>query len=140
MTLQEQIGKKARNYAIETVTKCENVTKDELIEFAETDYIKGANAILEAMRWRDVISEPPPMGKEVLFFHEDWIDEDFNPDGVRIGFMEDEDFITAYYWSHQDCYMTISHSECDDNPSYSKKTKSSIDPQKWRAINLEDIE
>lgn len=100
--------------------------------------ISFANFILskwqEAERWRNVEEELPPIGEEVLFFHEDWIDEDFNPKGVRIGFRLDEDYVTAHYWSHQDCYMTISHSECDNNDAFSDKTKKSINPHKWKPI------
>lgn len=89
----------------------------------------------EAERWRKVGEELPPLGEEVLFFHEDWIDEDFNPKGVRIGFRLDDDYVTAHYWSHQDCYMTISHSECDNNAAFSDKTKKSIEPHKWKPIS-----
>ena len=86
-------------------------------------------------RWRKVSEELPPEGEEVLFFHEDWIDEDFNPKGIRIGFYESDDYTTAKWWSIQDCYMTISHSECDDNPSFSDKTRNSIEPQSWKPID-----
>lgn len=86
-------------------------------------------------RWRKVSEELPPEGEEVLFFHEDWIDEDFNPKGIRIGFYESDDYTTAKWWSIQDCYMTISHSECDNNPSFSDKTRNSIEPQKWKPID-----
>ena len=48
--------------------------------------------------------------------------------------MRKEDFTTAKWWSVQDCYMTISHSECDDNPAYSEETRKSIVPQKWKPI------
>lgn len=89
----------------------------------------------EAERWRNAEEELPPLGEEVLFFHEDWIDEDFNPKGVRIGFRLDDDYVTAHYWSHQDCYMTISHSECDNNAAFSDKTKKSIEPHKWKPIS-----
>ena len=86
------------------------------------------------MEWKNYKDEKPPMGEEVLAYHSEWIDEDFNPTGTRIGFQMEDDFVSAYYWAHQDCYMTISHSECDDNLSYSEKTKSSINPEKWISL------
>ena len=98
-------------------------------------YKNGYNKALHSSRWRKVSEELPPEGEEVLFFHEDWIDEDFNPKGIRIGFYESDDYTTAKWWSIQDCYMTISHSECDDNPSFSDKTRNSIEPQRWKPID-----
>lgn len=71
------------------------------------------------------------MGQQVIAYHREWIDEDDNPKGVRIGWQCDDDFTSAYWWSYQDCYMTISHSECDDNPAFSEKTKNSIEPELW---------
>ena len=96
---------------------------------------KGYKSCLHSSRWRKVSEELPPEGEEVLFFHEDWIDEDFNPKGIRIGFYESDDYTTAKWWSIQDCYMTILHSECDDNPSFSDKTRNSIEPQRWKPID-----
>jgi hypothetical protein len=51
-------------------------------------------------------------GLEVLGYHPDWIDEDFNADGTRIGFFtqtgtEDLRFISAKYCNEQDRYCTI---------------------------------
>lgn len=89
------------------------------------------------MNWKLYKEELPPMGEEVLAFHTDWIDEDFNPKGTRIGFQADEDFISAYWWNYQDTYMTISHGICDDNDAYGENTRNSIDPEKW--ISLEDL-
>ncbi len=85
--------------------------------------------------WKKYREELPPPGVEVLAYHPDWIDEDFNPTGTRIGFqIEDEDFTSAYWWNYQDCYMTISHGHCDGNPSYSNETKSSIEPELWISL------
>lgn len=85
------------------------------------------------MEWIKYKEQKPPMGEEVLAYNPNWIDEDFNPKGIRIGFQDvsdgdDGDFVSAHYWR---CYMTISHSECDDNPSFSQKTKNSIEPELW---------
>ena len=87
------------------------------------------------MTWRKFSEKKPPIGKEVLAYNKAWVDEDFNPKGVRIGFYDgEEDFTSAHYWSHQDCYMTISHSECDDNPAFSDEIKNSIIPELWTPL------
>lgn len=83
------------------------------------------------MKWRRYSEQKPPMGEEVIAYHPDWIDEDNNPKGTRIGWQGDEDFTSAHWWANQDCYMTISHFECDDNPAFSEKTKKSIEPELW---------
>ena len=116
------------------VKNCNNSTTI----FDTRDYVlleDAINIVKNSSRWRKVSEELPPEGEEVLFFHEDWIDEDFNPKGIRIGFYESDDYTTAKWWSIQDCYMTISHSECDDNPSFSDKTRNSIEPQSWKPID-----
>ena len=103
-------------------------------EIDRETFNKGANFALSLFKWRKVIDELPPLGEEVIFYNPAWVDEDFNPKGTRIGFRLDEDYVSSYYWSDQDCYMTISHSECDDNPAYNEKTKSSIEPTHWMPI------
>lgn len=87
------------------------------------------------MNWRKYKEEKPPMGQEVLAYHPDWINEDFNPKGTRIGFQGEKDFTSAHWWSYQDCYMTISHAECDDNSSFSEKIKGSIEPELWISLD-----
>ena len=90
--------------------------------------------------WKKYSEEKPPLGQEVLAYHHDWVDEDFNPKGIRIGFQDlsegsDGDFVSSHYWSNQDCYMTIPHSECYDNPSFSDEIKNSIEPELWISLN-----
>lgn len=89
------------------------------------------------MNWTKYKEEKPPVGQEVLAYHPDWIDEDFNPKGIRVGFWNGEDFTSAHWWDYQDCYMTISHFECDNNPVFSEEIRNSIDPELW--ISLEHI-
>lgn len=53
----------------------------------------------------------PPLGIEVMAFKPEWIDEDFNPRGIRIGFqneMESEEgtFVSAEWLDYHDSYMT----------------------------------
>lgn len=88
----------------------------------------------EAQRFISLEEELPPEGEEVLFYNENWINEDFNPRGIRFGFMNNDDFITAHYWNDQDTYVTISHSECDGNGFYSEEIRHNINPTHWRPL------
>lgn len=94
---------------------------------------------LSKPKWIKYREQKPPMGIEVLAYHPDWVSEDFNPTGTRIGFQDlsdgdDGDFVSAHYWSDQDCYMTISHGECTDNPAFSEEIKESIAPELWASL------
>lgn len=61
------------------------------------------------MNWKKFKEEKPSEGEEVLAYHPSWIDEDFNPRGIRIGFWNGgDDFKSAHWWDYQDCYITIS--------------------------------
>lgn len=82
-------------------------------------------------------SEKPPEGEEVLAYHPSWIDEDFNPRGIRIGFWNGgDDFKSAHWWDYQDCYITISHCDCDDNSLFSDRIKNSIEPELWISLDV----
>lgn len=66
-----------------------------------------------------------------------WIDEDFNPKGIRIGFWNGgDDFKSAHWWDYQDCYITISHCDCDDNSLFSDRIKNSIEPELWISLDV----
>lgn len=82
----------------------------------------------------DYNEQKPSDGVEVICFNPAWINEDFNPKGLRIGFKNDDDFVTAHYWNYQDCYITISHSECDNNEAFSEQIKNNIEPTHWKPI------
>jgi hypothetical protein len=89
------------------------------------------------MKWKNYNEIKPPHGIEILAHNPMWIDEDYNPKGIRIGFEYAEGFVSAHYWNYQDCYMTISHTECDDNECYSDEIKNSIEPTLW--IELDSL-
>lgn len=65
------------------------------------------------MEWNKVSEVELPFGEEVIAFNEKWIDEDFNPNGTRVGFMQDDGFISATWNNEQDCYDTC-YEEGDD--------------------------
>lgn len=88
----------------------------------------------EAQRFIPLDEEMPPEHEEVLFYNPKWINEDFNPRGIRIGFMSNDDFTTAHWWNYQDTYETISHVSCDGNESYSQEIRESIKPTHWRPL------
>lgn len=56
------------------------------------------------MKWNKVSEKEIPFGEEVIAFNEKWIDEDFNPNGTRVGFMQDDGFVSATWNNEQDCY------------------------------------
>ena len=47
--------------------------------------------------WNKVSEKELPYGEEVIAFNKKWIDEDFNPNGTRVGFLGDDGFISAMY-------------------------------------------
>ena len=56
---------------------------------------------------------PLPYGQEVIGYNKEWVHEDFNPSGTRVGFLNDIGFISAKWVDDQDCYTTCSE-EGDD--------------------------
>lgn len=60
---------------------------------------------------------PLPYGQEVIGYNKEWVHEDFNPSGTRIGFLTDIGFISAKWVNDQDCYDTCSE-EGDDYTIY----------------------
>ena len=55
------------------------------------------------MEWNKVSEKELPFGKEVIAFNKEWINSDFNPNGTRIGFLQDDGFISATWDGEQDC-------------------------------------
>lgn len=59
------------------------------------------------VKWNKLKDHQPEVGIEVIGFHRDWIDEDFNPDGIRICFLNgDEQWYQAMWVDYQDSYNT----------------------------------
>lgn len=56
---------------------------------------------------------------------------------IRIGFWNGgDDFKSAHWWDYQDCYITISHCDCDDNSLFSDRIKNSIEPELWISLDV----
>ena len=65
------------------------------------------------MKWNKVSEKELPFGKEVIAFNKEWINSDFNPNGTRIGFLQDDGFVSATWDDEQYCYDTC-YKEGDD--------------------------
>lgn len=61
--------------------------------------------------WINYKIEKPELGIEVLAYSSEWIDEDYNPKGIRVGFQDfskdsDGEFVSAKFCNSQDSYYT----------------------------------
>lgn len=63
--------------------------------------------------WNKVSENELPYVEEVIAFNEKWIDEDFNPNGTRVGFLQDDGFISAKWNDEYNEYETP-YEEGDD--------------------------
>lgn len=134
--------KKVGSFGCAVQCKHSKMNKDDdkiYCSFKSDNNINNANKIT-GMNWIKYKERKPPMGKMVLAHHKDWIMEDENPKGIRIGFQDlsnddNGDFISAHYWDYQDCFMTISHGNCDNNMSFSENIKNSIEPELWVSLD-----
>ena len=87
-----------------------------------------ANPYIE---WINYKEEKPTLGVEVMAYHHKWVDEDFNPNGTRIGFLSDDGFISAYWWDEQDCYETISKEICESDEDFYENHIDNTEPEFW---------
>ena len=116
MTLQEKIQKKAEGYG----------------KLAPV-FLEGARFALEN-RYINYQEQKPPFGVEVIAYHHKWVDEDFNPNGTRIGFLLDDGFTSAFWWDYQDCYKTISKQHCESNKDFYANHIDNTEPEFWCPI------
>lgn len=84
------------------------------------------------MNWIAIKDKEPEIGIEVLFYNEKWVDEDFNPNGVRIGFRDDICYTSAYWCNYHEDYHTRTSDEDNDQFELAK----AIDqiPTHWMVI------
>lgn len=70
----------------------------------------------EVGAWIKIDADHPlPYGQEVIGYNKEWVHEDFNPSGTRVGFLNDIGFISAKWVNDQDCYGTCSEEGDDYN-------------------------
>ena len=68
------------------------------------------------MNWMILSENKPVSGLEILMYNAKWIDEDFNPNGTRIGFKSDVlGYVTAYWCNKHDEYLTRDSFENNTN-------------------------
>lgn len=116
MTLQEKIQNKAEEYG----------------QLAPA-FLEGAKFALNNM-YINYQEQKPPFGVEVIAYHHKWVDEDFNPNGTRIGFLSNDGFISAFWWDEQDCYETISKQHCKSNKDFYVNHINNTEPEFWFPI------
>jgi hypothetical protein len=82
---------------------------------SELDCEETTDKIMKILpRWVSINDKKPEQGIEVLFFNERWIDDDFNPKGIRIGFIDDvSGYVTAKWCNYHDEYHTRDSAEDD---------------------------
>lgn len=88
--------------------------------------------------WKLYAEEKPPVGVEVLAFSPKWIDEDFNPKGIRIGFQNENDagpFMSAEWCNYCDEWHTRDSDFNQREGQEEKKMAKGYDvPLKWKHI------
>jgi hypothetical protein len=85
---------------------------------------------LNKNNWIDISVNPPIIGTEVLFFNEKWINEDWNPNGIRVGFLDDMNGYTSAYWcNYHDEYHTRISGE--DNKNFEDSKGANQVPTHW---------
>ena len=114
-----------------------------LCTFDDFEYADIQVAFEEGAKWADNHSKSPwlkykdkkpEVGVEVIAFNPKWIDEDFNPNGTRIGFLSDDGFTSAFWWDYQDCYETISKIHCESNKDFYRSHIDNTEPEFWMPI------
>lgn len=99
--------------------------------------------------WQKVSEKMPEMGVEVIGYNQDWVDEDFNPNGTRVCFYDDTGWYSAKWNNDQDSYSTVGCARCEcseDNCEFSSSCKLKADPThwipmpKWKRLKLSNLE
>lgn len=72
----------------------------------------------------------PPVATEVIFYSEQWVNEHFNPQGIRIGFLDNfGNYVTAQYNIMKETYVQRENSQFDEEPK-------SQTPTHWMPITI----
>lgn len=108
MNRKEQIEKATPSYIKEKYSHLDHcfIEVDNDKKEKQEAFRKGAKWADEHPYWHKTSEEMPEFGVEVIAYHEKWIDEDFNPNGTRAGFIQDDGFTSASWNNEQDCYNT----------------------------------
>lgn len=122
MNRQEQIEQEALRMFERPDSSADNSTKLEALS-ARGIFISGAQFADSLDRWVKVEDSLPEHGVCVLGFSEKWVDEDFNPTGVRECYVDQDGAWASTEWDNdQDSWHTHSEFWCeagsDFNPSH----------------------
>lgn len=72
-----------------------------------TDVDSILSAINSVDLWVKTSQEEPPINTIVLGFNKKWMNEDYNPEGVRQCFLYDDGAFVSTYWNNEhDCFET----------------------------------
>lgn len=140
--------KKNAEQALGFIGQIMNNTEDphvaHFVNMAEQWLSKGFAPVMVASfevrnTWTPV-NKQPPTGIPLLCYHTDWIDEDFNPTGIREGFYnpngDPDDWTTAKWNNCSDRYMTFydtpSHWMLPEAPEMSEQ-KAALPPP-WLSV------
>ena len=129
MTLQEKIQKKAEGFGKLAPVFLEGA--EFVLENLIEDKMSCNKIDKDTIEWINFEEEKPITGEEVLAFNKKWIDEDFNPRGIRVGFLGFDGFISAFWYDEQDCYETISKLHCESNKDFYKNHIDNTEPEFW---------
>ncbi len=97
----------SKNFKMLVTTSNPNTTEhrlqEEVLILEETGNKQGLFRfhIEEDKGWKLVSEEKPETGIEILGYSPDWIDEDFNPDGICLCFLMDEGYWIVAKWCGQ---------------------------------------
>lgn len=110
MGRKEQIEKATPSYIKEKYSHLDHsfIEVDNDKKGKQDAFREGAKWADEHPYWHKTSEEMPEFGVEVIAYNEKWIDEDFNPNGTRVGFIQDDGFTSANWNNEQDCYDTCS--------------------------------
>lgn len=76
-------------------------------EFYYKGLLKAAQWADDNPYWYNYNENIPPSGIEVLCYNEGWIDKDFCPDGIRIGYRNDGSFVHIKWDNDQDMWWPV---------------------------------
>ena len=115
-----------------TPMQCSEEVVDAEIDLIENSFIAGAKWADNHPYWHKTEEELPEHGFEVIGYSEGWIDEDFNPKGMRVCYLDDFGWHSAKWNNDQDCWDSVGKEDhicidCND----CDECKLNADPEWW---------